>query len=100
MAFQDKMLTCKDCGKEFTWTAGEQEFYASKGFDNPPSRCIEDRKKYKAQKRGFNGGDRKMYPITCSRCGKADEVPFEPRSDREVLCKQCFAETRNESQRS
>ena len=27
--FEDKTLVCKDCGKEFVWTAGEQEFYAS-----------------------------------------------------------------------
>ncbi|MEE0068638.1 MAG: zinc-ribbon domain containing protein, partial [Faecalibacterium prausnitzii] len=26
--FEDKTLVCKDCGKEFVWTAGEQEFYA------------------------------------------------------------------------
>ena len=30
--FEDKTLVCKDCGKEFVWTAGEQEFYASRGF--------------------------------------------------------------------
>ena len=28
--FEDKTLVCKDCGKEFVWTAGEQEFYASR----------------------------------------------------------------------
>ena len=27
--FEDKTLVCKDCGKEFVWTAGEQEFYAA-----------------------------------------------------------------------
>ena len=31
--FEDKTLVCKDCGKEFVWTAGEQEFYASRGFE-------------------------------------------------------------------
>ena len=35
--FEDKTLVCKDCGKEFVWTAGEQEFYASRGFENQPS---------------------------------------------------------------
>ena len=34
--FEDKTLVCKDCGKEFVWTAGEQEFYASRGFENQP----------------------------------------------------------------
>ena len=30
MAFEDKVLTCRDCGQEFVFTAGEQEFYAEK----------------------------------------------------------------------
>ena len=37
--YQDKILVCKDCGKEFTFTRGEQEFYASKGFENEPTRA-------------------------------------------------------------
>lgn len=37
--YKDKTLTCKDCGKEFTFTAGEQSFYAEKGFTNEPQRC-------------------------------------------------------------
>ena len=43
MSFADKTLTCRDCGQEFIWTAGEQEFYASRGLQNPPSRCPADR---------------------------------------------------------
>lgn len=42
--FDDKALICQECGKEFVWTAGEQEFYASKGFTNEPKRCPECRK--------------------------------------------------------
>ena len=38
--FEDKTLVCKDCGKEFVWTAGEQEFYASRGFENQPQRYL------------------------------------------------------------
>ena len=37
--FQDKTLVCKDCGAEFVFSAGEQEFYAEKGFQNEPIRC-------------------------------------------------------------
>ena len=43
MDFQDKKLTCVDCGCEFTFTAGEQEFYKEKGLDNEPKRCRECR---------------------------------------------------------
>ncbi len=37
--FEDKTLVCKECGKEFVFTAGEQEFYAERGFQNEPQRC-------------------------------------------------------------
>ena len=37
--YEDKTLVCKDCGNEFVFTAGEQEFYAEKGFTNEPQRC-------------------------------------------------------------
>jgi DNA-directed RNA polymerase subunit RPC12/RpoP len=39
--FEDKVLICADCGREFIWTAGEQEFYAERGFQNEPKRCPE-----------------------------------------------------------
>ena len=37
--YEDKTLVCKDCGNEFIFSAGEQEFYAEKGFQNEPQRC-------------------------------------------------------------
>lgn len=40
---KDKTIICKDCGKEFVFTVGEQEFYAEKGFQNEPVRCKECR---------------------------------------------------------
>lgn len=40
---EDKTIICKDCGKEFIFTVGEQEFYKSRGFDNEPVRCKECR---------------------------------------------------------
>lgn len=45
----DKTLTCKDCGAEFVFTVGEQEFYKAKGFDNEPKRCLACRRAKKAQ---------------------------------------------------
>ena len=39
MSFQDKTLTCRDCNQTFTFTSGEQEFYASRGLMNEPGRC-------------------------------------------------------------
>ncbi|WP_251862022.1 zinc-ribbon domain-containing protein [Clostridium sp. Marseille-Q2269] len=51
----DKTLTCEDCGKEFVFTEGEQEFYKEKGFENEPKRCPECRKSRKQERnnRGF-----------------------------------------------
>lgn len=93
MAFQDQTLKCRDCGEEFVWTAGEQEFYAQKGFTNPPSRCPKDR----AAKKASSNGDRKNYPIICSNCGKEDTVPFEPKGDKPVLCRDCFKQQRQQA---
>lgn len=47
----DKTLVCRDCGKEFVFTVGEQEFYKEKGFENDPARCPDCRKIKKSQKR-------------------------------------------------
>lgn len=47
---EDKTLVCKDCGKEFIFTVGEQEFYKEKGFNNEPVRCSSCRRARKQQK--------------------------------------------------
>ena len=50
MAFEDKTLVCKECGKDFVFTAGEQEFYAEKGFENEPARCRDCRDCFNAKR--------------------------------------------------
>ena len=45
---EDKTIVCKDCGTEFVFTVGEQNFYEEKGFTNEPVRCKECRAKKKA----------------------------------------------------
>lgn len=89
--YQDKTLVCKDCGKEFVFTAGEQEFYAERGFENEPQRCKECRQLRKNNSRV----NREMYEIVCASCGKVDKVPFEPRNDKPVYCSECYASQRN-----
>lgn len=56
----DKTIVCKDCGTEFIFTEGEQEFYKEKGFENEPQRCLDCRRARKAQRnnRGGQGGNR------------------------------------------
>jgi DNA-directed RNA polymerase subunit RPC12/RpoP len=50
MEYKDKTLVCKDCGKDFVFTSGEQAFYAEKGFQNEPVRCPDCRKARKASR--------------------------------------------------
>jgi hypothetical protein len=54
VTYQEKSIKCSDCGNTFTFTAGEQEFYAAKGFTNEPKRCPICRAAKKAQ-RNENG---------------------------------------------
>jgi CxxC-x17-CxxC domain-containing protein len=92
MSFADKTLTCRDCGQEFAWTAGEQEFYQSRGLQNPPGRCPSCRAERRAQRDsgGYGAGPRQMFSAVCSNCGKEARVPFQPRGDKPVYCSDCF----------
>ncbi|MBI3723372.1 zinc-ribbon domain containing protein [bacterium] len=105
---EDRTITCSDCNQTFTFTAEEQSFYAERGFQEP-KRCKPCRESRKARGPGGRGGGggggggggrdrgprgdrppKQMFPATCAECGKATEVPFEPKSDRPVYCKDCF----------
>jgi len=92
MSFQDKTLTCSDCGTTFTFSAKDQEFFQQKGFTNEPKRCPECRQAKKAERNGGSnyGAPRQMFPATCGQCGKATEVPFQPRGDKPVYCSDCY----------
>lgn len=86
----DKEITCSDCGGTFTFTEAEQEFYASKDLSEP-KRCKDCRNARKSQR----GGPKQMHDAVCSDCGADCQVPFEPSGDRPVLCRDCFAASRN-----
>ena len=121
----DKTLTCRDCGTTFTFTEGEQDFYAQKGYSEP-SRCPDCRAAKKASREsggyssnygggysgggggysgGYSGGgygrsERTMTQVTCANCGKETEVPFVPRGDKPVYCSDCFSQMGGGSRRS
>ena len=106
----DQTLRCRECGVDFIWTEGEQEFFASRGLTNPPSRCPSCRAARRAAQStggggggygggggggGYgsprsNGGMRQMYEVTCANCGGIARVPFQPRGDKPVYCSDCF----------
>ena len=90
--FEDKTLKCKDCGNDFVFTAGEQEFYAEKGFQNEPQRCKACRD---VRKNAARGG-REMFDAVCADCGGVAKVIFQPSNDRPVYCSECFAKRRQQ----
>ena len=98
MSFTDKTLTCRDCGSEFTFTAGEQEFYQLKGLMNEPGRCPDCRAARKAERGGMGMVDarppREMHAVVCDECGAETSVPFLPRGDKPVYCNPCFDRAR------
>ncbi len=115
MAFSDKTISCRGCGTTFTFTAGEQEFYRTKGLMNEPTRCTSCRSQRRTSPRdpetnndngyvrygGFAsfGGrtPRQMHPAVCAECGQWTEVPFLPRGDRPVFCSACYSKVKTES---
>ena len=107
MIFVDKSIRCVSCGEDFTFTAGEQEFYKNRGLEHEPTRCKNCREARKANRgdgfgnsSGYSGGDRgdrssdrgdrEMHTVTCSDCGTETRVPFLPSSGRPVYCRDCY----------
>jgi len=93
--YNDRILTCRDCGQDFTFSAGEQEFYASRSLTNDPSRCPACRAARRSgggqssapRSRNTSG---EYYETICADCGRTTSVPFIPREDRPVYCSDCF----------
>ena len=50
-------------------------------------------------RRDFSSEPREMHKATCSECKKECEVPFKPREDRPVYCKDCFAKRKDSGSR-
>ncbi|MBR5328607.1 MAG: zinc-ribbon domain containing protein [Firmicutes bacterium] len=92
--FTDKTISCKDCGAEFVFSASEQEFYASKGFENDPVRCPDCRRKRKQARN--DAPAREMFTVICDQCGEETQVPFRPTNGRPVYCRACMNQKKGE----
>lgn len=95
VGFEDKVLTCRDCGREFVFTAGEQEFYQSRGLAHEPRRCPNCRSARRSD--GPSTGprpSREMHEVICANCGRPAQVPFLPTGSRPVYCQDCFQSSR------
>lgn len=98
MSYSDRNLSCVDCGNSFVFTAEDQEYHASKGFENEPKRCASCRANRKADRGdtrggggGGGGGYRQMHDVVCAECGRNTQVPFQPTGSRPVYCSDCFS---------
>ena len=90
----DIQLTCSDCGQDFTFTAADQAFFQERGYSTP-KRCKPCRMAKKNDQGGSGGGGYRSAPaqgtpVICSGCGQPTTVPFEPRGDRPVFCRDCY----------
>jgi len=92
VTLSDKTLTCRDCGLNFVFTVGEQQFYSAKGFQHEPSRCPDCR----SINRNVRGSSRprELHEVVCAECGKPAQVPFTPTMGRPVYCSDCFDKVR------
>jgi CxxC-x17-CxxC domain-containing protein len=85
---EDRTLTCRECGENFIFSAGEQQFFASKGLVHDPQRCPSCRALAKRNREV--GAPREYHAAVCARCGAQAMVPFAPRLDRPVYCSSCY----------
>lgn len=89
---EDKVLVCRECGQEFVFTAGEQEFYIEKGFQNEPKKC----KSCRDQAKNASRTEHEIFVTDCATegCGNPARVKFRPSEGRAVYCSDCFAKMR------
>lgn len=96
MNYQDRTLSCVECGQPFIFSADDQAYHAERGFTSEPRRCRPCRQARRSQRDGggfgggYNRGPREMHPAVCAECGQDTTVPFRPRGDRPVYCNDCF----------
>jgi CxxC-x17-CxxC domain-containing protein len=89
----DQRCVCKDCRREFVFTAAEREQFAARGHFHVPGRCPACREG-RAQRKQEHAAVRGLHTVTCAKCGARTRVPFLPRTEKPVYCRACFLEKR------
>ena len=87
----DMQITCSDCGQDFTFSSADQQFFQERGYSTP-KRCKPCRQAKKDDQggSGYRSAPSQGTPVICSGCGQPTTVPFEPRGDRPVYCRDCY----------
>lgn len=94
--FPDKNINCIDCGQEFVWSSGEQQFFRDKGLQNPPRRCKtckqakNERISAIANSQATGVKQKIEVLVKCAVCEMQTTVPFYPSQGRPVYCRSCF----------
>src|SRR5437773_12027277 len=94
--YQDRSISCVDCGEHFTWTTGEQVFFHDKGLKNEPKRCkpCKQAKNHRlaaiSPSQMVGHKQRIEVNVTCAQCGQQTTVPFYLFQDPPVYCRSCF----------
>ena len=94
--FEDRALECRTCGGVFMFSSGEQMFFNERGLANDPVRCPSCRAMRRRNRAGVGETVQQMHPIVCARCGLSTEVPFQPKPNAHVYCKNCFVDARSQ----
>lgn len=81
----DIVSSCIECGKEFVFSVGEQEYYVQQGL-HIPKRC----KDCRTTRKNASRASKEYYTIKCTSCGADAKVPFEPTEGRPVYCRDCL----------
>ncbi len=103
MSYEDRTLSCVECGQSFTFSADDQAYHADRGYTNEPKRCPACRQAKRSRRNsddfggGHDRGTREMHPVVCAECGKDTTVPFQPRGARPVYCSDCFRQQRRQA---
>lgn len=110
-------IICAQCENTFVYTEAERDFRQMRGLTRPEL-CPECRQRDRQRRNGdlmtlyhrtdsfdpfllgentqaggLQRGNREMrtmHSATCAACGSETRVPFVPRGDRPVYCKDCF----------
>ena len=86
----DVETTCVQCRETFLFTEKEQEMFYQRNMP-APQRCA----KCRSKKAGTGGDAPKKFEIVCDNCGKHDQVPFQPKTGRTILCRECHEASRS-----
>ena len=86
----DVEIACVQCRETFLFTEKDQEMFYQRNMP-PPQRCA----KCRSKKAAIAENAPKRFDIVCDNCGKRDQVSFQPKVGRSILCKECHGASRS-----